>query len=284
MNISVENLIIWKRRKNGNLSWKNGRVFVESSAFGKWERVKLVQRYIYSFLSPVWCTRVAALQGGVIAEPIYNKVEDFCFWSFILTGQVKWRLPDILFSVPERVECMKETTCSLMRQSGETFTIRTFRGFDGLGESFEVWELSKSVSSVYKGYLGVDMMICRFPENEKTAFRIHPCVEINLRMNMGVMTLPVWLLCTSGFSRMFGNWLSSFGGGSFEGTWTDVGHLSVGNQGGEMYAPAIYLWCLSIREKLLPGVDVGCSDSLKKEWCGAWLFLIWIHPLVTWDC
>ena len=49
-------------------------------------------------------------------------------------------------------------------------------------------ELSKSVSSVYKGYLGVDMMICRFPENEKTAFRIHPCVEINLRMNMGVMT------------------------------------------------------------------------------------------------
>ena len=28
---------------------RTGRVFVESSAFGKWERVKLVQRYIYSF-------------------------------------------------------------------------------------------------------------------------------------------------------------------------------------------------------------------------------------------
>ena len=24
-----------------------------------------------------WCTRVAASQGGIIAEPIYNKVEDF---------------------------------------------------------------------------------------------------------------------------------------------------------------------------------------------------------------
>ena len=46
-------------------------------------------------------------------------------------------------------------------------------------------ELSKSVSSVYKGYLGVDMMICRFPESP--AYRIHPCVEINLRMNMGVV-------------------------------------------------------------------------------------------------
>ena len=31
------------------------------------------------------------------------------------------------------------------------------------------------------------MMICRFPENEKPVFRIHPCVEINLRMNMGVV-------------------------------------------------------------------------------------------------
>lgn len=31
------------------------------------------------------------------------------------------------------------------------------------------------------------MMICRFPENEKLFFRIHPCVEINLRMNMGVV-------------------------------------------------------------------------------------------------
>ena len=31
------------------------------------------------------------------------------------------------------------------------------------------------------------MMICRFPENEKPFFRIHPCVEINLRMNMGVV-------------------------------------------------------------------------------------------------
>ena len=34
----------------------------------------------------------------------------------------------------------------------------------------------------YAGYLGVDMMICR-----EEACRVHPCVEINLRMNMGVL-------------------------------------------------------------------------------------------------
>ena len=46
-------------------------------------------------------------------------------------------------------------------------------------------ELSLRFGSVYNGYLGVDMMICRFPESP--AYRIHPCVEINLRMNMGVV-------------------------------------------------------------------------------------------------
>lgn len=46
--------------------------------------------------------------------------------------------------------------------------------------------MSVSLGTEYAGYLGVDMMICRFallPE-----FRIHPCVEINLRMNMGLVS------------------------------------------------------------------------------------------------
>ena len=43
-------------------------------------------------------------------------------------------------------------------------------------------KLSQLIGEKYNGYLGVDMMICRFPE--QPVFRIHPCVEVNLRMNM----------------------------------------------------------------------------------------------------
>jgi hypothetical protein len=35
----------------------------------------------------------------------------------------------------------------------------------------------------YSGYAGVDMMICETDEG----YRIQPCVEINMRMNMGVV-------------------------------------------------------------------------------------------------
>ena len=38
-------------------------------------------------------------------------------------------------------------------------------------------ELSFRFGTIYNGYLGVDMMICRFPESP--VYRIHPCVEIN---------------------------------------------------------------------------------------------------------
>ena len=51
-------------------------------------------------------------------------------------------------------------------------------------------ELSALFGGFYHGYLGVDMMICHFPD-EAPVYRIHPCVEINLRMNMGVVA---WLL------------------------------------------------------------------------------------------
>ena len=35
---------------------------------------------------------------------------------------------------------------------------------------------------LYRGYAGVDMMVC----NTAEGYKVHPCVEINARMNMGV--------------------------------------------------------------------------------------------------
>ena len=44
--------------------------------------------------------------------------------------------------------------------------------------------LSLLLAADYAGYLGVDMMIC----SDNGGLLIHPCVEINLRMNMGVVS------------------------------------------------------------------------------------------------
>jgi len=133
-----------------------------------------------------WCTRVAASQGGIIAEPIYNKVEDFAMefysdgtgevtfmgYSLFHTGKSGMYEGNRLFSNE-----------AIWKQLSQYIPSKVLTDL----ENCLKYRLSALVGTVYKGYLGVDMMICRFLENEKPVFRIHPCVEINLRMNMGVV-------------------------------------------------------------------------------------------------
>lgn len=133
-----------------------------------------------------WCTRVAASQGGVVAEPIYNKVDDFAMefysdgagevgfvgYSLFHTGKSGMYEGNRLLSNE-----------AIRKQLSQYVPSETLTDLENCLKC----RLSVLVGTVYKGYLGVDMMICRFPENEKPAFRIHPCVEINLRMNMGVI-------------------------------------------------------------------------------------------------
>ena len=134
-----------------------------------------------------WCTRVAVSQGGVIAEPIYNKVEDFAmeFYSDGAGG--------VMFAGYSLFHTgksgMYEGNCLLSNEAIRK-QLSQYVPLEALAdlESRLKYKLSTLVGTVYKGYLGVDMMICRFPVNEKPVFRIHPCVEINLRMNMGVTT------------------------------------------------------------------------------------------------
>lgn len=46
---------------------------------------------------------------------------------------------------------------------------------------------SSDLASIYKGYVGVDMMV--YSENGES--RLHPCVEINVRTNMGVLSIAL---------------------------------------------------------------------------------------------
>lgn len=49
-------------------------------------------------------------------------------------------------------------------------------------------EMLQGLLPFYCGYFGVDMMIWR---DEKGNYRLHPCVEINLRYNMGIVALSL---------------------------------------------------------------------------------------------
>jgi len=132
-----------------------------------------------------WCARIIEQQGGVVGEPIYNKVEDFAM-EFYSDGKGR-----IIFAGYSLFRTNAGGAYEGNRLLPDAEIERRLSAYVPVAALHRLREelqrrLSVSLGTEYTGYLGVDMMICRFalfPE-----FRIHPCVEINLRMNMGLVS------------------------------------------------------------------------------------------------
>lgn len=128
-----------------------------------------------------WCQRVLREQKLVVASPAYNKVEDFAMefysdgcgrllfvgYSLFTTNSSGAYMGNQLLSAEEFEKRMGQYIPLLL-------LIR-------LRERMQ--ETLAAYSHIYNGYFGVDMMVCK----DGDQFLIHPCVEVNLRMNMGVV-------------------------------------------------------------------------------------------------
>ena len=132
-----------------------------------------------------WCRRVIKKQGGVVAEPVLDKILDFALEFEINSGKAvfvgyslfktansgaysgNWLLPDeeienrLSSYIP--ITLLHHTRKALQQKISDRF-------------------------SDYEGYVGVDMMICKEIIESKIIYKFHPCVEINLRMNMGLVS------------------------------------------------------------------------------------------------
>lgn len=131
-----------------------------------------------------WCERILREQGFVVGEPFYNKVQDFAMefysdghgellfigYSLFTTNKTGAYNGNILMSssaIEKRIE--KYVSLAVLVRLREKLRKMLF----------------ESYGTAYTGYLGVDMMVCLSGDSRYT---IHPCVEINMRMNMGVVS------------------------------------------------------------------------------------------------
>lgn len=138
-----------------------------------------------------WCNRVATLQGGIIAEPIYDKVMDFAM-EFFSDGNGK--VSFVGYSIFSTNSSGAYDGNLLLSDTEMERRLSVYVGkkvFDRLKQRLEE-ELPVRFAFGYSGYLGVDMMICRFSSEDRIEYKIHPCVEINLRMNMGVVAHSIY--------------------------------------------------------------------------------------------
>ncbi|MEI7675948.1 MAG: hypothetical protein WCJ03_04135 [Bacteroidales bacterium] len=128
-----------------------------------------------------WCRNVVEKQGTIVAEKVYDKVQDFAM-EFLCEGGAVRFAGYSLFQTERGIYRCNE----LMSDAAivETLTNEWISKEFLLAVQNRLKEfILKEIAPLYNGYLGVDMFI--YTENNQ--FRLHSCVEINLRMTMGMV-------------------------------------------------------------------------------------------------
>ncbi|MGL4852618.1 MAG: hypothetical protein ACRC3Z_08255 [Phocaeicola sp.] len=128
-----------------------------------------------------WIKRTLKSQGYVVGEPLYNKVKDFAMEFESSNGAVRF-VGYSIFETDSKGSYQRSLLAS--NEVLEALLLRyvSLDKLDALRIKLESL-LTDRLANTYEGYLGVDMMVCQ----QDCSFWVHPCVEINLRMNMGVV-------------------------------------------------------------------------------------------------
>lgn len=129
-----------------------------------------------------WCGRVLAVQGMLVGMPIYNKVGDFAMEFVAGAGG------EFSFIGYSRFDTNVRGAYEGNRLQSDADIERWLASWVSVAALHRLRErLQQELRTrlaAYRGVLGVDMMVCRM-EDGRCA--VCPCVEVNLRMNMGVV-------------------------------------------------------------------------------------------------
>lgn len=126
-------------------------------------------------------------QKTVSIENVYNKVLDFAM-EFISDGCGNLSFQGYsLFSTNEKGAYSAN---HLLNQDIIEEKIAEYVSMDRLSiAKYKLLEiLSKHYVSIYKGCIGVDMMVVELDGD----YKLHPCVEVNMRYNMGYLSVKLF--------------------------------------------------------------------------------------------
>ena len=118
-------------------------------------------------------------------EPIFDKVEDFAM-EFYSDGRGKLLFVGYSRFVTDDKGAYRGNILTSDEQVEEW--IQQYVPFEAFVRIRNMMQkaLETSYATSYMGFLGVDMMVCR--QKEGHPYAINPHVEINLRMNMGIVS------------------------------------------------------------------------------------------------
>ncbi|MBO4906798.1 MAG: hypothetical protein J5486_07180 [Bacteroidaceae bacterium] len=161
-----------------------------------------------------WAARCLQRQGYVMLEPFYDKVMDlaFEFWQHH-DGSVSYEGLSLFQTTAGGVyagnivcsEQQKEDTIGRYVDSDTLLKVRNAL----------IIALQRHTHTFYSGPIGVDMMVVR-----QDGYKLHPCVEVNVRMTMGYLALQ---LAHNGHYKFPSLFQIRYTNGSYQAKITPIG-------------------------------------------------------------
>ena len=154
-----------------------------------------------------WSSGILKQQGYLMVEPLLDKVLDFAVQFLVKKGEIEF-LGISYFSTNSN-GLYQENLIGKLPQMEEAVRKELFRQLDGLPELLTTALAKSEIPEQYEGYLGIDALL--FLHEGK--LKVQPCLEINLRYNMGTLALRMQELIHSkakGVFRVFFDPKSTF--------------------------------------------------------------------------
>jgi len=158
-----------------------GSVVLKAPWSGSGKGLRWVRRGEFFPSDEGWCRRTIARQGSVIVEKRFEVVQDFAMLFHIDSDGVRFEG----YSLFHNENGMYKG--NLLSSDG--FIINALCRYTSRALLTELQNtmmsfLEEKFIGRYSGYLGVDMFIARI---EDGTYLVNPCVEINVRMTMGLL-------------------------------------------------------------------------------------------------
>lgn len=149
--------------------------------------VRYMQRETVDTNALQWVSNTIQRQYSIIAETRCHKVHDFAV-EFIAEPDGSVHACGLSLFTTERGTYTGNRLATEEEKTEWLFRYINKELFEGIVSEIEAF-LSEAIGRKYTGPLGVDMMIVA--GDEKHAFLLNPCIEINMRCTMGHVALAL---------------------------------------------------------------------------------------------
>jgi len=128
-----------------------------------------------------WCAKVVEKQGSIIGEQVYNKQLDFAIEYKCFGGKVSLEGYSLFETDSQGIYNgnLLLSNDAILQYINRYIPCDLFQKVEQRLLLF----IEQTIAPYYSGYLGVDMMVYNLGDK----YFLHPCVEINLRMTMGLV-------------------------------------------------------------------------------------------------